>query len=90
MGKLVIVDHMPEAIDINIESLVKKEISKHGEAHMIMFCRKQLKLDLSCYLAENYYYTIVIQESCISIIIQRPNLKTNIAFALRVHSMHFE
>lgn len=47
MGKLVIVDHMPEAIDINIESLVKKEISKHGEAHMIMFCRKQLKLDLN-------------------------------------------
>ena len=47
MGKLVVVDHVPETIDISIESLVKKVISKHGDAHMIMFCRKQLKLDLN-------------------------------------------
>lgn len=34
-------------MDVNIESLVKQEISKYQDMRMIKFCRKQLKIEKS-------------------------------------------
>lgn len=45
LGKLVMVENIPEKLDIHIESLVKQEILKFQDTRMIKFCRKQLKLD---------------------------------------------
>lgn len=43
-GKVVLVENLPERVDVNIESLVKQEISKFQDLRMIKFCRKQLKI----------------------------------------------
>lgn len=45
MGKLVMVENVPERVDIHIESLVKQEITKFQDTRMIKFCRKTLKMD---------------------------------------------
>ena len=44
-GKVVLVENLPERVDVNIESLVKQEISKYQDIRMIKFCRTQLKID---------------------------------------------
>jgi len=45
IGKVVLVENLPERVDFNIESLVKQEISKYQDMRMIKFCRKQLKIE---------------------------------------------
>jgi dynein heavy chain, axonemal len=45
VGKLVMVENVPEDVNIQIESLVRQEITKHNESLMIKFCRKIFKLD---------------------------------------------
>ena len=40
MGKLVLVEDVPEKIDIHLESLVKQEITRYQDTRMIKFCRK--------------------------------------------------
>jgi dynein heavy chain len=45
LGKVVLVENLPERVDVNIESLVKQQISKYQDMRMIKFCRKQIKIE---------------------------------------------
>jgi dynein heavy chain len=44
-GLLVLVENLGEDIDVHIESLVRREITKYGNQKMIKFCRRPLKYD---------------------------------------------
>jgi dynein heavy chain len=45
MGQTVIVEHIEEQIGSNLQSLMKKQVSKYGGQRMIQFCRKSYKYD---------------------------------------------
>lgn len=45
MGRTVIVEQLEERIDMDLQSLLKRQITKYGGQRMIQFCRKQCKLD---------------------------------------------
>ena len=45
MGQTVIVEHIEEQIGSNLQSLMKKHVSKYGGQRMIQFCRKSYKYD---------------------------------------------
>ena len=45
MGKIVLVENMLEKVDVHIESLVRREITKYGNQKMLKFCRRPLKYD---------------------------------------------
>ena len=45
MGQTVIVEHIEEHIGSNLQSLMKKQVSKYGGQRMIQFCRKSYKYD---------------------------------------------
>jgi hypothetical protein len=47
MGKTVIVQFLPEKVDIHVESIMRREVVRHGGTTMIKICRKRLKLDPS-------------------------------------------
>ena len=44
MGAVVIVENIPDRVDIHIESLIKREITQVHDTQVIKFCRKQLTL----------------------------------------------
>ena len=44
-GLLVLVENLGETMDVHIESLVRREITKYGNQKMIKFCRRPLKYD---------------------------------------------
>ena len=44
-GKMILVENLNEEVDVHIESLVRREITKYGNQKMIKFCRKPLKYD---------------------------------------------
>ena len=46
-GLLVLVENLGENLDVHIESLVRREITKYGNQKMIKFCRRPLKYDES-------------------------------------------
>lgn len=45
VGKTVIIEQIDQFINMNLQSIMKKQVSKHGGARMITFCRKQYKYD---------------------------------------------
>ena len=45
LGKMILVENLGETIDVHLESLVRREITKYGNQKMIKFCRKPLKYD---------------------------------------------
>lgn len=45
MGRPVIIDGVGEKIDLNLQSLMRKQVNKYGGAKTISFCRKQYKFD---------------------------------------------
>ena len=45
LGKIVLIENLGEKIDVHIESLVRREITKYGNQKMIKFCRRPLKYD---------------------------------------------
>jgi dynein heavy chain len=45
MGQTVSVEHIEEQIGSNLQSLMKKQVSKYGGQRMIQFCRKSYKYD---------------------------------------------
>jgi hypothetical protein len=45
MGRSVIVEHIGSLIELNLQSLIRKDVSKYGGARMIQFCRKSYKYD---------------------------------------------
>jgi len=45
MGRTVVVEQVGETIDASLQSLMKKQVSKHGAQKMLQFCRKSYKLD---------------------------------------------
>lgn len=45
LGKIVLVENMNEKVDVHIESLVRREITKYGNQKMLKFCRRPLKYD---------------------------------------------
>ena len=45
MGRTVIVEQLGEHIGMNLQSLMKKVVSKYGSSRMIDFCRKSYKYD---------------------------------------------
>lgn len=45
LGKMILVENLGESIDVHLESLVRREITKYGNSKMIKFCRKPLKYD---------------------------------------------
>jgi hypothetical protein len=40
MGQTAIVEHVAERIGSTLQSLMKKQVSKHGGQRMVQFCRK--------------------------------------------------
>ncbi len=44
MGAVVIVENIPDRVDIHIESLIKREITQVHDTQVIKFCRKQFTL----------------------------------------------
>jgi hypothetical protein len=40
MGTIVMVDHITDRVDIHLESLIKREITKFNDLKTIKFCRK--------------------------------------------------
>ena len=44
-GKLALVENIGEEIDVHIESLVRREITKYGNQKMIKYCRKPIKYE---------------------------------------------
>ncbi len=40
MGAVVIVENIPDRVDIHIESLIKREITQVHDTQVIKFCRK--------------------------------------------------
>jgi len=44
-GRTVIVEQVEDHIDMNLQSLLKKQVSKYGGHSMIQFCRKSYKFD---------------------------------------------
>ena len=55
LGQQILVENMSDNWSVELESLVKKEISKFGNTKMIKFCRRQLKYDanFNLFLATN-------------------------------------
>ena len=47
MGKIVIIEHLREKVDVHIESLVRQEKIRYGDSIMLKYCRKQLKMEPS-------------------------------------------
>jgi hypothetical protein len=47
LGQLILVENMSDNWSVELESLVKKEISKFGNTKMINFCRRKVKYDLN-------------------------------------------
>ena len=45
MGRTVIVEQIGEKVTMNLQSLMKKQVSKYGGSRMIEFCRKSYKYD---------------------------------------------
>ena len=45
MGKTVIVEQIQDQVNINLTSIMKKQIAKHNGQKMISFCRKNYKYD---------------------------------------------
>lgn len=45
LGQIILVENVGEKWAVELESLIKKEISKFGNTKMIKFCRRQLKFD---------------------------------------------
>lgn len=45
LGKIVLIENLGEKVDVHIESLVRREITKYGNQKMIKFCRRPLKYD---------------------------------------------
>ena len=45
LGRVVLVENLGEKIDVHIESLVRREITKYGNQKMLKFCRRPLKYD---------------------------------------------
>lgn len=45
LGKIVLVENMLENVDVAIESLVRREITKYGNQKMLKLCRRPLKYD---------------------------------------------
>ena len=45
MGRTVIVEKLVEHIGMDLQSLMKKQVSKYGGQRMIQFCRKSYKYD---------------------------------------------
>lgn len=45
LGKIVLVENLYEKVDVAIESLVRREITKYGNQKMLKFCRRPLKYD---------------------------------------------
>jgi len=45
MGRTVIVEQIGEKVGMNLQSLMKKQVSKYGGSRMIEFCRKSYKFD---------------------------------------------
>jgi hypothetical protein len=45
LGQLILVENMSDNWSVELESLVKKEISKFGNTKMINFCRRKVKYD---------------------------------------------
>jgi hypothetical protein len=44
-GRTVIIDGIKDHIDLNLKSLMRKNVTKYGGDRMIDFCRKQYKFD---------------------------------------------
>jgi len=45
LGKMVMIENVGERVDVHVESLIRKEITKFGDQRMIKLCRRQLKYD---------------------------------------------
>ena len=45
LGQIIVVENVSNKWCVELESLVKKEITKFGNTKMIKFCRRQLKYD---------------------------------------------
>jgi|TARA_B110000285_G_scaffold216253_1_gene263367 dynein heavy chain, axonemal len=45
MGRTVVVENVGEEIGMNLQSLMKKQVSKYGGQRMVLFCRKSYKYD---------------------------------------------
>ena len=65
MGKMVLVEHLGERVDVHIESLIRQEKIRYGDSIMLKFCRKQLKMESS--------FNLVLVSNLIS-----PNFDVNI------------
>jgi len=44
-GKTVIIEGVANSINLNLQSIMKRSVSKHGGQSLIRFCRKQYKYD---------------------------------------------
>jgi hypothetical protein len=40
IGKVVIVEHVHQSINMNLQSIMKKQVSKYAGSRMMNFCRK--------------------------------------------------
>lgn len=47
LGQIVLVENMNEEVDVSIESLVRREITKYGNQKMLKFCRRPMKYEPS-------------------------------------------
>jgi dynein heavy chain len=45
IGKVVIVEGITQHVNMNLQSIMKKQISKYSGSRMMNFCRKQYKYD---------------------------------------------
>lgn len=56
LGRSVIVEGVHEEINMNLRSLIKKQVTKYGGQRMILFCRKSYKFDknFKCFIISNH------------------------------------
>lgn len=80
-GRTVIVEQVEDQINMNLQSLLKKQVSKHAGQHMMQFSRKTYKFD------KNFKLFVVSMQPRLHFDVNVTNHVTLLNFSVNVESL---